>query len=191
MAACYLNLTVGFGFFAHNRRIRTCHHQALPCDRDQTPAPCAGAFSSCEEVGCSSVSLALRITTVRMNMQDENEIRNRFPNASQSFIERNRQTESPWESRASFQKPKEDREKRPEREEGPVHRGADKVVDEAGCGRFRVDITLLVSNKRDRDPDGCATTLLDCILDAIGRFARVDRHTLRKVAKSVERQGRR
>jgi hypothetical protein len=60
----------------------------------------------------------------------------------------------------------------------------------ADNNRFRVSITLCYSSLRDSDPDGAATTLLDCLISAIGRFSQVDKRTLRKMAASAKRQGR-
>ncbi len=55
-------------------------------------------------------------------------------------------------------------------------------------GRFRVSVTILVSDKRDRDSDGCLSTLLDCLISAVGRLVGMDRTNLRKLAKSEERR---
>ena len=69
------------------------------------------------------------------------------------------------------------------------HGAQDQAVDERGCGDYRVSVTFLVSDERDRDGDGMLSTVLDCYLDAIGRLLGVDRIALRKLAKV--RQGKR
>ena len=61
-------------------------------------------------------------------------------------------------------------------------------VDGTVCGQFGISITLLVSDKKDRDIDGAATTLLDCLVAAVGRLLQMDRLALRKLAKSEERR---
>lgn len=61
-------------------------------------------------------------------------------------------------------------------------------MDGQGCGRFRVSITLYISDKRERDPDGAATTLLDVIIAAHGRLLRMDRAAMRKLATSLKRK---
>lgn len=55
---------------------------------------------------------------------------------------------------------------------------------------FRVTVTFLVSDNRDRDGDGMYSTVQDCLIDAIGRLLEMDRKALRGLAKSIERTGR-
>lgn len=61
-------------------------------------------------------------------------------------------------------------------------------LDEKGSGLYRCTISLRVSDNRDRDADGAVTTILDTILNAVGRFLDMDRNTLRKLAKSEQRR---
>lgn len=63
-------------------------------------------------------------------------------------------------------------------------------VDGEGRSFFRVSITLLVSDHRDRDGDGAISTILDTYLFALGRLLGLDRGALRKLAKSEERRRR-
>ena len=80
-------------------------------------------------------------------------------------------------------------EKQQDGDKGPVdHRPQETEVDAASGGMFRVSITLLVSDKRDRDPDGAATTLLDSWLMALGRFHGLDRTAMRNMAKGEQRR---
>lgn len=53
---------------------------------------------------------------------------------------------------------------------------------------FRITVTLLVADRRDRDCDGAYSTIQDCLIAAIGRLAKMDRLALRKLAKSEERR---
>jgi len=55
--------------------------------------------------------------------------------------------------------------------------------------KFRVAVTLLVGDNRDRDGDGAYSTIQDCLISAVGRLLKVDRIALRRMAKSVERSG--
>lgn len=56
-----------------------------------------------------------------------------------------------------------------------THHGSQKAgLDEPNHGQFRVTIILACSDKRQRDLDGAAATLLDCIVDASKRFAAMD-----------------
>lgn len=60
---------------------------------------------------------------------------------------------------------------------------------DGGCDRqFRVAITLCISDERDRDNDGAASTLLDCLIAAVGRLAQMDSRTLRKHAARLKRK---
>lgn len=80
-------------------------------------------------------------------------------------------------------------EKQQDADPRPVnHRPKEAEVDAASGGMFRVSITLLVSDKRDRDPDGAATTLLDSWLMALGRFHGMDRTAMRNLAKGEQRR---
>jgi len=63
-------------------------------------------------------------------------------------------------------------------------------VDGEGGNLHGVTITLLISDKRDRDADGAITTILDTYLFALGRLLEMDRSSLRKLAKSEERRRR-
>ncbi len=55
---------------------------------------------------------------------------------------------------------------------------------------FRVNVTFLVADNRDRDADGMYSTVQDCLIDAVGRLLKMDRKALRRLAKSIERTGR-
>lgn len=78
-----------------------------------------------------------------------------------------------------------------EQQANVVHEQADKRMDEEGISKYRVTITLLVSDKRSRDADNGISTLLDCYTLALGRLIGMDRRALRKLASSEERRGRR
>jgi hypothetical protein len=69
-----------------------------------------------------------------------------------------------------------------------VHKSKKPEMDETMHGQFRVSVTLLVSDQRDRDGDGMYSTIQDCLIAAIGRLAKMDRLALRKLAKSEERR---
>lgn len=69
------------------------------------------------------------------------------------------------------------------------HRSKEASVDGEGGSRYRVTITLLVSDRRSRDGDGAISTLLDTYLVAVGRLLGLDRRALRKLAASEERRG--
>lgn len=56
---------------------------------------------------------------------------------------------------------------------------------------FRVSIEILVSDERDRDGDGITSTIFDCLISAIGRFAKVDSKPHRIHANSIKRARRR
>lgn len=57
------------------------------------------------------------------------------------------------------------------------------------CGSlYSISVTILVSDFRRRDGDGAVTTILDTILDAVGRQLGLDRNSLRKLASSEERR---
>ena len=58
--------------------------------------------------------------------------------------------------------------------EGTHHDPKKEGLDEPNHGQFRVTIILACSDKRQRDLDGAAATLLDCIVDASKRFAAMD-----------------
>ncbi|MEY4393914.1 MAG: hypothetical protein RL595_1163 [Planctomycetota bacterium] len=78
-------------------------------------------------------------------------------------------------------------EKQQDADPRPSHHGPQEAkVDGSGGGKFRVSITLLVSDARDRDPDGMATTILDSYLMALGRLSGLDRTAFRKLAKSQQ-----
>lgn len=86
-------------------------------------------------------------------------------------------------------KPRTKFQEQQDADQGAADHGPQKTkVDGALHGKFRVSITLLLSDKRDRDPDGAGTTLLDCLVAAVGRLGGVDRTTQRKLAKRAERQ---
>jgi hypothetical protein len=74
---------------------------------------------------------------------------------------------------------------------GPDNNQPQKPGDNgADNHRFRVSITLCYSSLYNQDIDGGATTILDCLISAIGRLAQVDKRTLRKVAASAKRKRR-
>lgn len=53
------------------------------------------------------------------------------------------------------------------------HKAADTNLDGKGHPKYRVSIDILISDGRRRDIDGNATTLLDSLVHAVGRFAPV------------------
>lgn len=61
-------------------------------------------------------------------------------------------------------------------------------MDAAMHQRYRVSVTLLVADERDRDGDGMYSTIQDCLIAAVGRLVKMDRIALRKLAKSEERR---
>lgn len=67
---------------------------------------------------------------------------------------------------------------------GPKEAGVDEPVH----SQFRVAIEIRVSDERDRDNDGAVSTILDCLIAAIGRLAKVDPATQRKYASSLKRK---
>lgn len=68
------------------------------------------------------------------------------------------------------------------------NKSKEPAMDGSMHGPFRVSVTLLVSDERDRDGDGMYSTIQDCLIAAIGRLAQMDRLALRKLAKSEERR---
>lgn len=70
------------------------------------------------------------------------------------------------------------------------NKSKEPAMDGSMHGPYRVSVTLLVSDERDRDGDGMYSTIQDCLIAAIGRLAQMDRLTLRKLAKSEERRRR-
>lgn len=77
------------------------------------------------------------------------------------------------------------------------HQGSSRADNQpkkaAGDGgdnpQYRITVTLLVSDWRDRDGDGAYSTLQDCLIHAAGRLLEMDSRTLRSAAKGVERSG--
>lgn len=110
------------------------------------------------------------------------ELQLKFPNASAAFLRANSASGERAEARPQLQ------EQKTHVREATGYGARDGQMDVGRSGRFRVSITLLLSDKRDRDPDGAAATLMDCILDSLGRLGGVDRRTLRKLAKREERR---
>ena len=54
------------------------------------------------------------------------------------------------------------------------HKTRKARVDAAVHPKFRIAITLLVSDKRGRDGDGALSTLLDCLVTAARRLRSLD-----------------
>jgi len=54
------------------------------------------------------------------------------------------------------------------------HKTRKARVDEAVHPKFRVTVTLRVSDKLRRDGDGALTTLLDCLVNTQGRLRSLD-----------------
>ena len=82
-------------------------------------------------------------------------------------------------------------QKRQDDGKGATHNPPQETkMDGTSLSRYRITITLLVSDNRDRDGDGGISTLLDTYLFALGRFLGLDRGALRGLAKSEERRGR-
>ena len=57
------------------------------------------------------------------------------------------------------------------------HRPKKAKVDGKVHPKFRVAITLFVSDKKRRDGDGAATTLLDALVESVRRFGSMDAST--------------
>ena len=53
------------------------------------------------------------------------------------------------------------------RQDADTHRAKGKAVDESVHPKFKLTITCLFSDQRRRDIDGCATTMLDCLVKAV------------------------
>ena len=122
----------------------------------------------------------------------EQKLRAKFPNAPESFIQRQIKDSNhePIHNRnrgsAELQKYQANNSaKKPAR--NVDYRAAQKSMDGSGVGTFRMSITLLYSSQRDSDLDGGATTLCDCLIAAIGRLAQVDSGTQRKLAACLKR----
>lgn len=54
------------------------------------------------------------------------------------------------------------------------HKARTSDVDGDSHPKFRVAITLYVSDARRRDADGALTTILDCLVHAVRRFGGMD-----------------
>jgi hypothetical protein len=72
-----------------------------------------------------------------------------------------------------------------------VHGSTGTAADGNHHRGFKITVTFLVSDRRDRDGDGMYSTIQDCLIHAVGRLTNLDRTALRKMAKSIERQRRR
>lgn len=46
-------------------------------------------------------------------------------------------------------------------------------VDGPGHPQYRIEVTLRFANYRQKDPDGCLSTIMDCIKGAVGRLVDV------------------
>lgn len=96
------------------------------------------------------------------------QILTRFPHATESTISRNLGDPGPGTS-AQLQ----NRETRDIRDDGQ-RQGARPASDQPKASpvdatvhsRFEVRIALRFSDRRRRDPDGCASTILDCLVAA-------------------------
>jgi hypothetical protein len=55
---------------------------------------------------------------------------------------------------------------------------------------YRISVTLLVADHRQRDADGALSTVLDCLIHAIGRLTGLDSRNLRKAATCEKRRRR-
>jgi len=55
-----------------------------------------------------------------------------------------------------------------------------QTVDDEVHPRFRVSILLRVSDHRRRDADGAVSTLLDCLVSAVGRLLAMDSRNQRQ-----------
>lgn len=97
-----------------------------------------------------------------------NEILRRYPNASESFIKANLTVDT-GDSRTIVQKPQADCAG-PQRQIAVAgDKEGRKEMDEHDDGKYRVTITVRCSDRIRRDLDGCAATLLDCLINATGR----------------------
>lgn len=109
------------------------------------------------------------------------DILKRYPNASESFLRANSASGARDGACAIHEK----------QQAYVFHESSNRKVDGHRSGRYRVTITLGVSDKRIRDADGAVTTLLDVLTSAIGRCIGMDRRALRKLASRQEGRGRR
>lgn len=72
---------------------------------------------------------------------------------------------------------------------GPVNHEPEKAkANGSDYPSFHLSVEFLVSDKRDRDGDGMLNTICDCLISAIGRLAKVDSKTQRKLANSLKRK---
>lgn len=71
------------------------------------------------------------------------------------------------------------------------HQPQEEKTDECDDPQFRVAIKILFSDERNRDGDGAASTIIDCLISAAGRLAQVDSRTLRKFADGFKAERRR
>ena len=95
-----------------------------------------------------------------------NELRKYFPNASASTAKRN-QAESDWNRTPNLvQDAKDGGAGQPNRKAAPNDRPKVKAVDGEMHQKFGVTIIVRVSDNRRRDLDGCASSILDCLVSA-------------------------
>ena len=69
------------------------------------------------------------------------------------------------------------------------YRPKNKGVDGKDHPRFRVSVTLLMSDQRDRDPDGAVSTLMDCLVSARRRLLALDSQSLLRMLSLSKRTG--
>ncbi len=98
----------------------------------------------------------------------------RFPRATEAFLRRNASDADDPRVRPAVQL----QELETPNAKRTHHRSKTKAKDAGDHPRFRVTIALRFSDRRRRDPDGCATTILDALITArrlLDRDSRGDR----------------
>lgn len=113
----------------------------------------------------------------------EDELRRKFPRASAAFISANLSGDPGARPCPVVQERKDENPKRAN------HRPQKEKVDGRCHATYRIAATIRISDERDRDLDGALSTLQDCVINAVGRLAEMDRIDLRKCANSFKRRG--
>lgn len=76
------------------------------------------------------------------------------------------------------------------RKANDAHKAGIQSLDGPCDSLFRLSITLRIADERNRDPDGAASTIIDCLVAAAGRLTEMDRGDLCKLAASLKKRGR-
>jgi len=104
-----------------------------------------------------------------------NELKRRYPNASEDFIKRNADSlceES--RSRPVVQKQKAFDLRQEHRTSKNADGRKNKKVDGVLHPKFSVSVVMRYSDNRRRDNSGALETILDCMCDAVGRLKAMD-----------------